>query len=88
MNKLKNKRIENTGIFIQILLLVLIFITLIDSLFLDSIRILFDWLIIFFLLVLSYNNYTLYRRKYFTLLYFIAAVLWFILCVLGIQIGI
>lgn len=65
---------KNIGVWIQAILTALIVIFLIINFFVPVLLIL-EILFILTLLVMSYNNYKIYKRKGFTILYIIAAIL-------------
>lgn len=78
---MKNKRIDNVGFFIQCVLLGASIISLITTLFIRPLYVLTDGLISLLLLTLCYNNYKTYKRKYFTVAYFIIGIAWFIMTI-------
>lgn len=84
----ENKRIDNLGLFLQIILLVAVIISMITSFFIGPLTIVTDSLITLLLLVLCYNNYTLYKRKYLTAIYFIVGIIWLVLTLVGVFNGI
>lgn len=88
MINMKNKKIDNLGIFLQIILLVAVIISMITSLFIGPLMVVTDSLITLLLLVLCYNNYTLYKRKYLTVIYFIVGIIWLVLTLVGVFNGI
>lgn len=65
---------KNIGAWIQAILTALIVIFLIINFFVPVLLIL-EILFILTLLVMSYNNYKIYKRKGFTILYIVAAIL-------------
>ncbi|MCI5552311.1 MAG: hypothetical protein MR388_00540 [Tenericutes bacterium] len=65
---------KNIGVWIQAILTALIVIFLIINFFVPVLLIL-EILFILTLLVMSYNNYKIYKRKGFTILYIVAAIL-------------
>lgn len=65
---------KNIGVWIQAILTALIVIFLIINFFVPVLLIL-EILFISTLLVMSYNNYKIYKRKGFTILYIVAAIL-------------
>ena len=70
-----NKRIDEIGIFLQFVLLAAVIISFLTSIFIGPLLVVTYSLMALILFVLSYNNYTIYKRKYMTLLYFICGVL-------------
>ena len=65
---------KNIGIFIQAILVALICIFLIINFFLP-VEMMIEILLILTLLVMSYNNYKVYKRKGFTIIYVVFAIL-------------
>ena len=65
---------KNIGIWIQAILTTLIVIFLIINFF-APVLVILEILFILTLLVMSYNNYKIYKRKGFTILYIVAAIL-------------
>ena len=65
---------KNIGVWIQAILTALIIIFLIINIF-TPVLFLLEILFILTLLVMSYNNYKIYKRKGFTILYIVAAIL-------------
>lgn len=65
---------KNIGVWIQAILTALIVIFLIINFFVPVLLIL-EILFILTLLVMSYNNYKIYKRNGFTILYIVAAIL-------------
>ena len=65
---------KNIGVWIQAILTALIVIFLIINFFVPVLLIL-EIIFILTLLVMSYNNYKIYKRKGFTILYIVAAIL-------------
>ena len=65
---------KNIGIWIQAILTALIVIFLIINFFIP-VELMIEVLLVAVLLMMSYNNYRVYRRKGFTIIYLIAAIL-------------
>ncbi len=65
---------NNIGLFIQAILTTCVVIFLAINLFLN-IELLIKIFLILTLLVMSYNNYKIYKRKGFTILYLIASLI-------------
>ena len=65
---------NNIGLFIQAILTTCVVIFLAINLFLN-IELLIKIFLILTLLVMSYNNYKIYKRKGFTVLYLIASLI-------------
>lgn len=68
------KMSKNIGVFIQAILVALICIFLVINFFIP-VEMMIEILLILTFLVMSYNNYKVYKRKWFTILYIGAAVL-------------
>lgn len=65
---------NNIGLFIQAILTACVVIFLAINLFLN-VELLIKIFLILTLLVMSYNNYKIYKRKGFTILYLIASLI-------------
>lgn len=72
-----NKRINNMGFLIQIVLVFLTLIFLIISFLDNKFYIVLKSLMIFDMFVLAYNNQKIYKRKYMTIIYIIFAIIVF-----------
>ncbi len=83
-----NKRIDNLGLFLQFVLFAAVVISLITSIFIGPLEVVTYALTSLIMYVLSYNNYTLYKRKYMTVVYFIFGVILTIVTILGVISGI
>ena len=66
--------IKNIGMWIQAILVALVIIFLIINLFIP-VELIISILLILTLLVMSFNNYKVYKRKGFTIIYLIFALL-------------
>lgn len=66
---------NNIALIIQFTLCVLLVITLIMSLFIKELNLLTKIITILLLVDMAYNNHVIYKRKYFTVIYLIAAIL-------------
>ena len=78
-----NKKIDELGIFLQVVLAAAVVISLITSLFIGPLLIVTYSLMSLILFVLSYNNYTIYKRKYMTIVYFIFGFIVLLMTILG-----
>ena len=78
------EKINNTGIFLQMLLFAFIIVALLVSIFINEFINVVYGLISLTMFVMSYNNYKLYKRKYFTPLYFVFGVILMITTILGV----
>ena len=83
-----NKKIDNLGLFLQGVLLFAVIISFITSLFIGPLLVVTYALMALILFVLSYNNYTIYKRKYLTALDFIFAIIMTIVTIIGVFNGI
>lgn len=83
-----NKKIDNLGFFLQAVLAFAVIISFITSLFIGPLLVVTYGLMALILFVLSYNNYTIYRRKYLTATYFIFGIIMTIVTLLGVFNGI
>lgn len=68
------KMSKNIGVFIQAVLTALVVIFLIINLFLP-VKTILNILFILVLISMGYNNQKIYKRKGFTVIYFVAALL-------------
>jgi len=66
---------NNIALIIQFTLCVLLVIVLIMSLFIKELNLLTKIITILLLVDMAYNNHVIYKRKYFTVIYLIAAIL-------------
>lgn len=66
---------NNIALIIQFTLCVSLVITLIMSLFIKELNLLTKIITILLLADMAYNNHAIYKRKYFTVVYLIAAIL-------------
>ena len=66
---------KNIGMTIQIVLLIILVVLSIISIFNNNFKIACMFVISLLLLVLAYNNHKIYKRKAFTILYLIGALL-------------
>lgn len=73
-NNIKTSAISNLGIFIQFILIVLVSIFAIISSFIPEFFVLVKVLLGLILLIMSYNNYSIFKRKGFTVIYGIAGL--------------
>lgn len=78
-----NKKIDELGIFLQVVLAAAVVISFITSLFIGPLLIVTYSLMSLILFALSYNNYTIYKRKYMTIVYFIFGFIVIIMTILG-----
>ena len=83
-----NKKIDNIGIFLQAVLTSAAVISIITSIFIGPLSIVTNALIALILFTLCYNNYTIYKRKFLTPIYFIAGVAMTITIIIGVLNGI
>ena len=83
-----NKKIDNIGIFLQCVLTSAVVISLITSIFIGPLLLVTYALTSLILFTLAYNNYTIYKRKYMTVIYFIFGFLVLISTFIGVINGI
>lgn len=76
--KMKNKKIENLGLFIQVCLIICMGIISIVAVFLPDLFVVTEIFLGITLLVMAYNNYTVVKRKYATYIYFVAGIVSFV----------
>jgi len=72
--KLK-KSIASSSLFIQFILLVLVFILMLVSWFIPVFITVSQYLIVFLLFIMAYNNIKHFHRKYFTIIYILVGIL-------------
>ncbi len=77
-----NKKINQTSLFIQIILLVILVYFLTLVIFIPNFKNLVDYLLSFTLIVMAYNNYKIYKRKNMTLLYSIVGSLLLVMSII------
>lgn len=85
---MKNEKIDNTGFFIQCVLIGATIISMITTIFIGPLYVVTDALIALLLFTLCYNNYKFYKRKYFTIIYFLVGLSWLILTIVEVLNGI
>lgn len=85
---MKKEKIDNTGFFIQCVLLSAAIISMITTIFIGPLYVVTDALIALLLLTLCYNNYKFYKRKYLTIIYFLVGVAWLILTIVEVLHGV
>lgn len=83
-----NKKIDNIGLFLQCVLTSAVVISLITSIFIGPLLLVTYALTSLILFTLAYNNYTIYKRKYMTVIYFIFGFLVLISTFIGVINGI
>lgn len=66
---------NNIALIIQFTLCISLVIALIMSLFISELSLLTKIITILLLIDMAYNNYTIYERKYFTVVYLVVAIL-------------
>lgn len=67
-------KINNLGIFCQIVLIILVLILIIMGIFIP-LELVLEATLSLLLFVTAYNNYKTYKRKYFTLIYTLGGIL-------------
>ena len=71
----KKGRINHLGLFIQILLITLFIIFIILNMFFKGLDVVTNYIVIALLITMSYNNHTVYKRKYMTGIYLIVGII-------------
>lgn len=82
-NMLK-KQINQIGLFIQIILLVILVYFLTLFIFIPELKNVVDYILSFLLIIMAVNNYKIYKRKKMTAIYGIIGALLLILTILGV----
>lgn len=81
---IKNGRIDNIGVFLQCILLIVLVILGICTIFLPIFKFVTECSLASLLGVMGYNNATLFKRKKWTIIYIGIAIFVFISAILGI----
>ena len=79
---LEKESVNNTSLFVQVIVLVLLVIISISSLFVKEFAVSVKALLAMLLLTMAYNNYFIFRRKGFTIIYSLVGVFFMIVAVL------
>lgn len=66
---------NNLALIIQFTLCVTLIISLVMSLFIKELHLLIKIITMLLLVDMAYNNHIIYKRKYFTVIYLLAALL-------------
>ena len=83
MQKLLEKEaVNNTSLFVQAIVLVLLVIVSISSLFVQEFAVSVKALLAILLLTMAYNNYFIFRRKGFTLIYSLVGLFFMVTAIL------
>jgi len=83
--KLLNKKAVNSpSLFIQFVTLVALLFALISSIFVQEFNVVVKFLVSAVLIILGYNNHTIFKRKGFTFLYVLVGFAFLIMTVIGI----
>lgn len=77
-----NEPVNQLNLFIQFVILVTLLFTSISSIFVKEFNVVVRVLVSFMLILLGYNNYTIFKRKGFTLLYLLAGFIFLVMAVL------
>jgi len=81
--KLLNKEpIDQINVFMQVIILFLLLIFIISSLFVQEVSGVVKMLLSLTLLIMGYNNMVIFKRKGFSILYFIIGIYFMIVAVL------
>lgn len=82
--KILTKRIDSLGIFLQLVLFAAVIISFITSIFIGPLLAVTYALMALILFVLSYNNYTIYKHKFMTVIYLVFGVLLGVVAIIGV----
>lgn len=83
MQKLLEKEaVNNTSLFVQVIVLVLLVILSISSIFVKEFAVSVKALLAILLLTMAYNNYFIFKRKGFTLIYSLVGLFFMVVAVL------
>ena len=78
------KQINQIGLFIQIILLVILVYFLTLLIFIPEFRNVVDYILSFLLIIMAVNNYKIYKRKKMTIVYGAIGVILLVLTILGV----
>lgn len=81
---LNNEPVNQLNLFIQFVALVALVFASISSIFVKEFEVIVKVLISFVLLILGYNNYVIFKRKGFTIIYLVAGFTFLVMAVLQI----
>lgn len=81
---IENGKINHIGVFLQCVLLVVLIILGICSVFIPGLKFVTECSLVGLLGVMGYNNYSVFKRKGWTLIYCVAALFIFITAIVGI----
>ncbi|MFV0250319.1 MAG: hypothetical protein ACK5HP_04750 [Bacilli bacterium] len=73
--KNKGRELNNLGIFVQYILVVILVIMSIITMYIPFLKIVTEIILSLVLFSMAYNNYIFYKRKGFTIMYIIVALL-------------
>lgn len=79
---LNNEPVNQLNLFIQFIILIALIFATVSSIFVKEFSVVVMALISFMLILLGYNNYVIFKRKYFTVLYVLAGFAFLIMAVL------
>lgn len=82
-NNIEKKQINQIGLFIQIILLVILVYFLTLLIFIPQFQNVVDYILSFLLITMAYNNYKVYKRKNLTFIYGIVGLLLLIVSIVG-----
>lgn len=82
-NNIEKKQINQIGLFIQIILLVILVYFLTLLIFIPQFQNVVDYILSFLLITMAYNNYKIYKRKNLTFIYGIVGLLLLIVAIVG-----
>lgn len=83
-----NGEVSNIGLFVQIILISTLLILFLMNFFIPEISMTIEIVLALSLFATAYNNHTIFRRKYFTVIYVVAGILVILATVYAAQYGI
>ncbi|MBE6160151.1 MAG: hypothetical protein E7157_03800 [Lactobacillales bacterium] len=78
------KQINQIGLFVQIILLVILVYFLTLLIFMPEFRNVVDYILSFLLIIMAVNNYKIYKRKKMTIIYGVIGIILLVLTILGV----
>lgn len=79
---LNNESVNQLNFFIQFVILVALLVMSISSIFVKEFGVVVKALVSFMLILLGYNNYVIFKRKGFTLLYLLVGLSFLVMAIL------
>lgn len=78
------KQINQIGLFIQMILLVILVYFLTLFIFIPEFKNIVDYILAFLLIIMAVNNYKIYKRKKMTIVYGVIGIILLVLNILGV----